>query len=209
MHTDNNFPAALQAIAFLSSAMVGGVLLLATVYGLIQKKDWAKRTLTVLLAGLGIYVALVLGFSMFSKEATLAHGEEKYFCEIDCHLAYSISDVKWSVAGANRTVTVTVQTRFDENTISTHRPKDAPLTPSPRKVALIDQSGHSYLPSEIEGTPLLKELIPGEAYTTEFHFSVPQPASGLRLLITAPEGPVRMLIGNEMSLGHKKTYLGI
>ena len=206
MHTDNNFPAALQAMAFLGAAMLGGVLLLTTIYGAIRKKSWTKRTLMTLMAGAGIYLVLVLGFSALSKEATLAHGQEKYFCEIDCHLAYSIVDTKWGSAGESRALAVTIRTRFDENTISSHRPKDAPLAPSARAVTVIDQNGNSYLPTQVQGTPLAKELVPGESYTTTFEFSVPQITSGLRLLITAPEGPVRLLIGNEMSVGHKKTY---
>src|SRR5512133_1639713 len=141
MHTDNNFPAVLQVMAFLGSAMLGGVLLLTTSYGLIRNKGWAARSLMLLMVGLSIYVVLVLGFSVFSKEVTLAHGQEKYFCEIDCHLAYSITDVKWGAAEETRTVAVTIRTRFDENTISSHRPKDAPLTPSPRAVTVIDQNG--------------------------------------------------------------------
>ena len=209
MHTDNNFPAALQVIAFLGAGMLVGMLALVTVYGFLRKKAWAKRTLAVLACAGGIYFMLLFGFSLGSRETTLARGEEKYFCEIDCHLAYSVADAKWIEDGEHRSLALTLKTRFDASTISAQRPKDAPLTPSPREVALIDGAGHEYRPIASQGTSLQQPLVPGEVYTTTFEFRVPQEASGLRLLITAPEGPVPLLIGNEMSLGHKKTYLGL
>lgn len=209
MHTDNNFPAALQVLAFLGTAMVAGILSLVTVYGLLRKKPWAKRTVALLACGCGIYLMLLFGFSLGSHDITLARGEEKYFCEIDCHLAYSVADAKWLQDGEQGSLGVTLKTRFDPNTISSHRPKDAPLTPSLREVKLIDAAGHEYRAMAWQGASLQQSLVPGEVYTTTFVFHVPQDTSGLRLLITAPEGPVTLLIGNEMSLGHKKTYLGL
>ncbi len=38
------------------------------------------------------YLRIMLTFSFKSKQV-LALGQEKHFCEIDCHLAYSILDV--------------------------------------------------------------------------------------------------------------------
>ena len=209
MHTDNNFPAALQVVTFLGSAALAGMLTLVTVYGFVRRKEWAKKTLVVLGCAAGIYFMLLFGFSLGSREITLARGEEKYFCEIDCHLAYSVADAKWIQDGEHRSLSVTLKTRFDPSTTSLHRPKDVPLTPSPREVALIDAAGHEYRAIASQGASLQQSLVPGEVYTTTFEFRVPQEASGLRLLITAPEGPVALLIGNEMSLGHKKTYLGL
>jgi hypothetical protein len=209
MHTDNNFPAALQVLAFLGTAMAAGILLLVTAYGLLRKKSWAKRTLALLAYGCGIYLMLLFGFSLGSHDITLARGEEKYFCEIDCHLAYSVEDTKWVTDGEHKSLAVILKTRFDAGTISSHRPKDASLTPNPREVKLIDAAGHEYRAIGMQGTSLQQPLIPGESYTTILLFSIPQETSGLRLLITAPEGPVPLLIGNEMSLGHKKTYLGL
>jgi hypothetical protein len=209
MHTDNNFPAALQVLAFLGTAMAAGILSLVTVYGVLRKRSWAKRTLALLACGCGIYLMLLFGFSLGSHDVTLSRGEEKYFCEIDCHLAYSVADAKWVQDRDHRALAVTLKTRFDPSTISSHRPKDAPLTPSPRGIKLVDAAGREYRGTVAQGTPLQRPLVPGEVYTTTFVFEVPQETSGLRLLITAPEGPVPLLIGNEMSLGHKKTYLGL
>jgi hypothetical protein len=209
MYTDGNFPAPLQVLVFLGSAMLAGVLTLASTYGFLRHKTWASKTLGTLMGGLGLYLLLLLVFSIFSRERTLARGEEKYFCEIDCHLAYSIADLRWSDAGAPPSVAVTLRTRFDENTISAHRPKDAPLTPDPRKVVLVDGTGRVYSPTATEGTPLDRELVPGQWYTTTLVFPVGTQTSGLRLLITSASAPLPLLIGNEMSLGHRKTYLAL
>jgi hypothetical protein len=103
---------------------------------------------------------------------------------------------------------VTVRTRFDERTISARRPKDAPLRPNPRRVRLVDETGHAYAPMEVQGTALEEPLIPGQSYTTTFFFAVSR-QSGLRLLITSTDGPMVLLIGNEMSWGHKKTFLAL
>ncbi len=206
MHIDGNFPAPLQVLAFLGSGTFVGVLGLVSLYGFARKKAWAGKTVVMLAGGASFYFLLLTGFSIFSHEQTLARGEEKYFCEIDCHLAYSIGDVKWIGEGAARKLVVPVRTQFDEKTISAGRPKDAPLTPNPRNVVLVDATGTSVAPLAYEGTPLTKELIPGQSYTTTFTFAATQALQGQRLLITSTGGPLALLIGNEMSWGHKKTY---
>ncbi|HEX9014268.1 MAG TPA: hypothetical protein VF813_12150, partial [Anaerolineaceae bacterium] len=174
MHVDNNFPAPLQVMAFLGSAMVGGVLVLATVYGFLGKKSWARRTLLILAGGFVVYFLLLFAFSEASQDVTLDRGNEKYFCEIDCHLAYSVTRVESVGEGPLRALAVTVRTRFDENTISSHRPKDAPLSPNPREVVLVDPAGRPHLPISTQGSPLGKELVPGQAYTTTLIFPVAQ-----------------------------------
>jgi Domain of unknown function (DUF4352) len=179
----------------------------------------------VLLAG---YWIVLLTASATSHEWSLAPGEEKYFCEIDCHLAYSVVGVEETktIAGANQQrasgtfYVVTVRTRFDENTISPHR-GNGPLTPSPRDVKLVDDQGREYAISSdaqsalenslsSRSTPMTEPLRPGESYETPLVFDVPAGAAGLRLLITSPTEPLwldRVLIGDEGSILHKKVYL--
>jgi hypothetical protein len=209
MYLDGNLPAVLQVLSFLAAAMLAGVLVLVSLYGFARKKSWAKMTVALLTGEVGLYLLLLAGFSIFSHQRILTRGEEKYFCEMDCHLACSIADAQWTVEGPERKLEVTVRTRFDANTISPRRPKDAALSPNPRNVVLLDGAGHAWIPSKIEGTPLTQELIPGESYTTRLIFPVTQEASGFRLSITSEGGPLPLLIGNEMSVGHKKTYLGL
>ena len=160
--------------------------------------------------GAVVYFALLLGFSAGSHEISLARGQEKYFCEIDCHLAYSIVDVKTRPDGDATDYLVTMRTRFDETTISTHRPKDTPLTPSPRELRLVDGMGRAYAPVSMTGSSLTEPLIPAQSYTTQLEFRVSTNTRELRLLLnTRPAWPDHLVIGDENSWLHKKTYFAL
>jgi hypothetical protein len=189
----------------------------------------AKVFATALLLA-GGYVAVLLSASLASHTYVLGLGEEKYFCEIDCHVAYAVVGVektKLLGEGANsQTATgtfyvVTIRTRFDENTISSHR-GDSPLAPSPRVVTLVDDQGRRYDVSAAgeqalaqslgTGKPMTEPLRPGESYTTQVVFDLPPGARNPRLLIESPTNPRWigfLLIGDEGSLFHKKVFLGL
>jgi hypothetical protein len=87
-----------------------------------------------------------MAFSIFSHDRTLAAGEEKYFCELDCHLAYSVQNVQRlksigdTVANGEFYV-VTVRGRFDETTTAAWRPRDVPVTPNSLTFSLVDNQG--------------------------------------------------------------------
>jgi hypothetical protein len=188
------------------------------------------RKLTIAAALLiTVYGMALLGASAASREWSLAPGEEKYFCEIDCHLAYSVAGVqKVQTIGdgsarksaAGTFFVVSLRTRFDELTISSHR-GDSPLTPSPRAVTLIDGQGQEYSVSQdvqraldtlpgVRQTPLTTPLRPGESYITSLVFDLPSGVSGLKLLVASPTNPGwlgHVLIGDESSVLHKKVYL--
>lgn len=203
-----NFPAPLAVLGFLGAC--GGLFLalgLALIFWLARKPKFAQIATGAIGTGAVVYSALLLGFSAVSRETVLAHGQEKYFCEIDCHLAYSLVDVKTQPDGR---CIITLRTRFDETTTSSSRPKDATLTPSPREVRLVDSADHEYAPVSTAGTPLLTPLKPAESYTTQLEFSLPKDATGLRLLInTTPAWPDHVVIGDENSWLHKKTYFAL
>lgn len=206
-----NFPAPLAVLGFLGAC--GGLFLAAgavLIFLFARKPKFARTVGTTIGVGAVAYFALLVGFSASSHSTTLALGQEKYFCEIDCHLAYSVADVKTSPGGPTTDYLVTLRTRFDEKTISPNRPKDAPLMPSPREVQLIDRAGHEYAPVSSAGTALMTPLTPGESYQTELGFHVPKDAGGLRLLIrTVPAWPDHFVIGDENSWLHKKTYFAL
>jgi hypothetical protein len=206
-----NFPAPLAVMGFLAAAIgVFAAIMAVLIFWLARKPRLARVAAFVLGGGAVIYFALLLGFSAGSREVLLAPGQEKYFCEIDCHLAYSVVDVKTRAEGAVNDYVVTLRTRFDQTTTSPSRPKDAPLAPSPRQVRLIDAAGHQYPLVATAGTPLMTPLTPASSYTTQLQFKVPSDARGLRLLIeTIPGWPDHFVIGDENSLGHKKTYFAL
>ncbi|HTD78301.1 MAG TPA: hypothetical protein VK898_11740, partial [Chloroflexota bacterium] len=153
-------------LLFVGAVLVGATLILLYVIARVTKREpFARITLRLLLGGAGLYLLLFLGASLLSHNRVLAPGEEKHICEIDCHLAYAIAATKSEPLpnGLVRT-TVTVKVRFDEETISSRRPRDATLTPNSRYVALVDDAGNRY-PGSTDG--LKRKLIPGESYTTD------------------------------------------
>lgn len=227
--TNLNFPAPVAVLAFLAA---GGGLFLATAIALVawftRKPQLARIVLTVAGAGALFYALLLTGFSLASHQTTLARAQEKYFCEIDCHLAYSVADTQLIDAKPSDTqptaahsadaqsqpattrYVVTLRTRFDETTTSPNRPKDATLTPSPRRVLLFDQAGHAYPPVATSGTPLLTPIKPAESFTTTLEFALPPGAKPARLLVsTDPAWEDRIVIGDENSLLHAKTYFAL
>lgn len=211
MHSNMNFPA-LLAFAGIAAAFVGALVAAAVgaIALLTRHKKIARITFKLLSAGAAFYLLLLFGFSLASQEDVLVRGTEKYFCEMDCHLAYSVLDVKQQPGPAGTRYIVTVRTRFDEATTASWRPKDIPLRPSPRTVQLIDGQGRGYALESASGTPLATDLVPGQSYTTELTFTAPAGAQGLRLLIGTVGGwPDKLVIGEENSWLHKKTYFAI
>ncbi|MGA7382296.1 MAG: hypothetical protein WBX03_15710 [Terriglobales bacterium] len=206
-----NFPASLAALGFLA-ACCGTLLSLCALAmaAFARKCQVAQLTLLILACGACVYFGLLFGFSLGSRDHLLSHGPEKYFCEIDCHLAYSVTAVKAEPASLFTRYLITLRTRFDETTISSLRPKDAPLSPSPRTVQLIDSRGAVFPLESASGPSLATPLIPGQSYTTQLSFRIPSGARDLRLLvITTPQWPDHVVIGDENSWLHKKTYFAL
>ena len=211
MHTNMNFPAPLSAMGFV--AAFGGLVLglvVVLIAALIRKMKFAMRLLRLAGMGAAAYMLLLFGFSLASHQVVLAQGQEKYFCEIDCHLAYSVEKTESVSDGDATRVSITVKTRFDPKTISASRPKDASLAPSPRTFYLVDADNHVYRGTGISGTPFTTALRPGDAYETVLSFVVPKDHKGLRLLlITSPDWQDHFLIGEENSWLHHKTYFAV
>jgi len=195
-------------LLFVGAVLAGTALLVLYVIARVTKREpLARVTLRGLLGGVGLYVLIFLGASVFSHSRVLAIGEEKHICEIDCHLAYAVAATK-SESLPNGMVrhTVTVKVRFDEGTISPRRPRDATLTPNSRYVALIDDAGDRYAGST-DG--LKRRLIPGESYTTDIVFYMPADAKGLRLVLRNNDPETAFIIGHENSLLHGKTIFAL
>ncbi len=215
------------ALVVLGTALVLALSGLAFVGSLVKRRRvWAIASAATGLGTAATYGLTLLALSLSSRDQTLPRGEEKYFCELDCHLAYSIAavrtaptlgDATGSLHAAGRFVIVTVRTRFDETTIAPWRPRDTPLWPNPRIVTLVDGAGRVRLPSAAgqrllertgeSGTPLSRELRPGESYRSTLVFDVPRDAGDLRLLVQDPGTLLRFVIADENSMFHKKTFL--
>lgn len=230
---------------FLLAVATGAALIVVKALGEERLSRWAGTASGWLFGGRGLtrkiiiaasiifvgYGATLVGASTVSHRWELALGQEKYFCEIDCHLAYSIVGVekaKTVGTGASQKIAagmfyiVNVRTRFDEKTISPNR-GDSPLTPSPRQVVLVDNQGHEYsispeaqaaLQSSLANkwTPMTEPLRPGDSYSTPLVFDLPLNVQGLSLLVASPTSPEwigSFVIGDEGSILHKKVYLRI
>lgn len=200
-------PSGVVALALLGTAFVTAGLLVAAA-GFLAR---GKRRLAARIAASGVavpvvYLSVLLSFSLSSREGVLHKGDRKYFCEIDCHLAYSLEETAQAAGPhGSRTVAATIRTWFDEKTIASFR-GNAPLTPNPRVVYALDNAGRRYEPSYVEKTPLTRMLRPGESYTTTFVFDLPETVHSPRLFLGDAFGPEIFLIGHENSLFHKKTY---
>src|SRR5215471_17930383 len=120
MNSNMNFPS-LLAFVGLAGAIVGTIVAAAVIGILFLARQRKAAKLIAMLTATGgvFYAVLLFGCSFISQQKVLARGQEKYFCEMDCHLAYSVVGVKEapSDGGAKRYL-VAVKTRFDETTIS-------------------------------------------------------------------------------------------
>jgi hypothetical protein len=223
MFTNVNLSAPVGALSFLGVGFLIFVAAVALAYSVVTRKFGMTRLAVVAMAALtAMYLAVLLVFSFSSRDRVLARGEEKYFCEIDCHLAYSITDVRETKTlgeGANAVTAVgmfrviTIKTRFDENTITPTR-GNAPLRPNSRVLTLITEDGQEHSPSsagqaaltsQIAGIPITDPLRPGENYTTVVVFDVPADVKTPTLLIQEGNFLTRLIIGHENSLFHRKT----
>ena len=206
MTTDGLSP--FTVLAFLGGVLVAVVLAVGYVLARITgRQPLAKAALVVGAAGAGVYVLLLGIASVSSRDRVLAPGEEKHICEVDCHLAYSVAGVKTEPGPSGNTrYIVTVKVRFDEETISSRRPRDMALSPNSRYVALVDAKGDAY-PGSTDG--LKRRLIPGESYTTDIVFDVPAGATGARLVLRNNDVETHFLIGHENSLGHGTTTFAL
>jgi hypothetical protein len=220
--------APIVVLLFLGTIFLLGISFLMLFYGAARRSAFVAK----LGAGAAITIAagyflLLTGVSFASSDQTLPPGGWKYFCEIDCHLAYSIVGAQTAAAlgpdlqqteANGKFVILRVKTWFDERTISAHR-GNGPLTPNARRVLLVDDTGRSYEPSAegqfalarrgFSSTAMTQPLRPGESYTTDLVFDMPRNARGLRLLITEDDPETRFVIGHENSLLHKKIYFDV
>lgn len=214
MYTNVNLAAPLGALALLGTAFLLFLTTIVLIQSLLVRKHGrAKIVLLALLVIAGVYLAAMLIFSFASRENVLARGQEKHFCELDCHLAYSIvnatqaktfGNVLNQLTARGQFTIVTIKTRFDENTIGPRR-GNALLYPNGRDVIVIDDQGNQYKPVSQAGTPLTNPLRPAESYTTDIAFDLPLNAKPAKVFICENAWETRFVIGHENSLLHKKT----
>ena len=100
---------------------------------------------------LTVYAAVVALFSATSFDRTVARGDEKFYCGLDCHIADSVRNVEHTktigdtrlASASGEFYVIAVRSHFDKRTIGPRR-GDRPLGPDPPTLTLMDGSGHSY-----------------------------------------------------------------
>ena len=214
MSTNVNLAAPIGALALLGTAFllfVAGVLLIQSL--IVRKRARARIATIAMLVIAAVYLAAILIFSFASHEKVLARGEEKHFCELDCHLAYSIVNSRQAktigepptqTTANGQFVVITLKTRFDETTISPQRGNGL-LYPNSRALTLIDERGNRYGPVAQLGTPLTTPLRPGETYSTDVVFDLPAEVKASTLLINEGDFITHLVIGHENSPLHRQT----
>jgi hypothetical protein len=224
MYRNVSLDAHLAALLFLGAAFLLLMLMLAALVLYFFRRPWVRYSLSAAAVLVIAYCGMLLAFSAFSHGRTLAPGEEKYFCELDCHLAYSVQNVERvkqigdTVANGEFYV-VTVRGRFDETTTAPLRPRDVPVTPNPLSFALVDGHGGAIGVSALgqkawEAThgaspSLLQPLRPGESTQATIIFDAAPAMHDPRLLASFGVFPTQLLIGDDNSLLHKKTYVAL
>jgi hypothetical protein len=212
--------AMLSVMAFAGTVLLLFALACVAGYLVAQERTRAARRVGWAVAGvIGAYALALAGFSMAADEREVAAGGEKYFCELDCHLAYSIAGVeRFASSGTDDAApgleVVNLRVRFDPQTVGPGR-DDRPLHPTPRRARLIASDGRAYAPSEVareavearRGTlPALDDpLRPGESVIIPLAFTLPAGARGERLLLTERSPETWFLIGHENSFFHPRT----
>jgi len=223
MYTNGNFESHLAALLFLGTAGLLLLLTVATVALYFSHGRWVRYPLLaipVLLAGYGLLMVL---FSLTSYDRTVARGDEKFFCALDCHIAYSVRNMErrktiGDTPANGEFYVVTLRSHFDERTIAPWR-GNSPLTPDPPSLTLVDGTGRQH-PVSPEGHKaweaahgqahsLVDPLRPGESYETTWVFEVPAEAEPVRLFAGWHGFPSYLLIGDEASPGHRKTYFAL
>jgi hypothetical protein len=217
------------ALAMLGTIFVGGASLFAAlVLRLAGHPTRAVRAALIAPATLALYGLALVGVSLMSRDRVYGRGEEKYFCELDCHLAYAVLDVRALASlgdavdaprARGRYWVVTVRARFDSTTIAPWRPRDVPVFPDARELVVFDRSGRPYPPAasaqaamERAGaalSPLLRPLVPGQSALTRVVFDLPARELPARVLLHDTELFHRVVIGDEGSFLHGQASWGL
>ena len=213
----------LSVMVLLGTVGLVALALVVATWGMTHRNGLLLRRGLQAAGGLSAGYLAVLGLvSLASRERVLAPGSEKYFCELDCHLAYSVERVeplRPTPSGDGTIWAVRLKTRFDPRTISRSRDPEAPLWPNPRRLGLIDTRGRPYAPAEglepawsgrgRSSAPLTQELRPGESYSTTVLFTLPAEAAPSKLMLQEDLFVNRFLIGHERSFLHAPVLLGL
>jgi len=214
-------------LLMLATVLAGGAAAVAAVAGgYLRRPALAHAARAGVLAWGTVYLALLIGTSLASRERILAPGDVKRFCGfyLDCHIGAALVDVRRTptlgappnevrAAGEFYVVTLRVTSNARRATLRLHDPR----------VTVVDDRGHVFHRSALGERALanavgpalpLDQPVPGDAgFTTPVVFDLPRAARSPKLLVT--DGPrverivEQFLIGDEDSFLHRRTYMAL
>jgi hypothetical protein len=162
-----------QTLALLGTVATVLLALAGTVVFLLLNRVHVARAAALFgLSVFGAYAAVLLTLSLTSHTTTLPPGQLKFFCEIDCHVAF---DVISQPVRIGDTLQLTLRERFRRETsrtvAATHRSRRAhELLPSLTSGA---NSSRRWRVHQLDSAPLFAPMRPGEAHRAELRFFVP------------------------------------
>ncbi len=211
--TNTTVPIVLSLLAFLATVGLTGLGLGTALWARVTGRIALARRTLIASGGLAAgYLLVLLLAGEVSPDRIVPPGGEKYFCELDCHLAYAVTAVRPAADGASGTYELSLRTRFDETTISARRGTSAPTWPGPRRFAVVASDGNRYAAREHAApgsTPITTELRPGEHYATLLEVELPGGVTPVNLDLEDDIALNWLLIGNERSPLHGRTLLAL
>lgn len=197
---------------------IGGLIVAAVLFAIsiYTKKTWLRN---FVFGGVAVwfvfYFAMLLGFSVTSKEKDLALNEPKEFCGfyLDCHMHTSVTDVRRAKTIGNKTASgefyiVKVKVFSDA--------KAATIGLITVDAKVLDKQRHSYyrdLDAEAQLPPqpdFEKPISPVENFEKEIVFDLPGDIQNPRLDIREGYGIDHtieaLLVDDEDSVLHKRNY---
>lgn len=209
---------------------MGVLLILTTIGGLViaafllvvawlNESAWLKK---FVLGGVAVwfafYFAMLVGFSLFSREKTLAIGEAKEYCGfyLDCHMHTAVTAVRqtktlgdFTANGEFYIVTVKVFSDARRATLGMLT-VDAHVIDAERKTYTRDIEAESQLPTQPDFD---QKVGPVESFEKEIVFDLPNYVQNPRLDMQEGYGIDHVieavLIGDEDSILHKRNYFAL
>jgi hypothetical protein len=181
-------------LAFLSAVAA----LMVAVYQAIRgRARQAGGILLRLVIAAAVYLGIVVLVSVSSPRRVLQRGEERCFDE----WCYAVSKVSRVPSAAD--VSYTVALRLFSQA------KRVPQRANDVEVYLVDSRDNRYEPAPAPSEPPFNVLLqPGESVTTTRVFRAPIDARDVGLVLEhGGSGPGRFIIGDDLSLLHKRTIV--
>jgi hypothetical protein len=181
---------------------VGGLLIGAAFLAITGARSRARFAALAAAAWCAAYALLLVVSGMASHEEVLRPGDTKYFCGffLDCHIGVAVD-------GTRETGHHVITLRFSSSA------RRATLSPYSVQVEVIGSNGGHYAAWPDGRSDLERAIGPGESYTVDVSYDLPPGVRADRLLVSQGVGIDRILdglvIGNENSFLHKRTYLAI